>query len=64
MSVKVPTRFVMVEGEAFCRAVFGEDGHDVRLLFRREFVFTTMVAVIWSATSAEVIADRAACCSP
>ena len=47
----------MIEGYAFCGAVFGENCHDVRLFFGREFVFTMMVAVIRSAASAEVIAD-------
>ena len=64
MSVEVPDRFVMVEGEAVGRAVLGQDVHDVLLLTGRELVVAVTVAVIGSAASAEVVLYTLAGLSP
>ena len=64
LSVEVPDRFVMVEGEAVGRAVLGQDVHDVLLLTGRELVVAAIVAVIGSAAAAEVVLYPLAGLSP
>lgn len=64
LSVEVPDRFVMVEGEAVGRAVLGQDVHDVLLLAGRELVFTAIVAVVRAAAAAEVVLYPLAGLSP
>ena len=52
----------MVKGQAVCWAVLSQDIQDFLLLMGREFVLAMMVAIIWSAAPAEVIANLAASC--
>jgi len=58
---KVVRRLVVVERQALGAAKLGQDGHDVGLLAGRQLVFAVMIAVVRTATVAEVVADLLAC---
>ena len=60
-SVEVPIRDVVVKTDAVSRAVFGQNGHDIRLLLWREQILTMMIAVVRATTFAEISPDIGTC---